>query len=482
VTNGVYANGGKVMAGDLTNRIALDKAVTVWSVNGAQETIIQGVGDNGLGAVRCAWLTNGAVLNGFTLRGGATRSAGDAATLLSGGGVWCVSTNALVANCNITGNSTIYDGGGSYFGTLNNCTLTSNSSSDGAGSAYGVLNNCTLTGNSASLHGGGSYHGTLNNCTLTGNLASYGGGSSSGTLNNCTLTGNSASLFSPGNSQNGGGSYSGRLNNCTLTGNSASRYGGGSYLGTLTNCIVWGNVANNSANYNSSTLSYTCTSPLAPGTGNIALDPQLIDGAHIAVTSPCRGSGTNSFVSGTDIDGESWANPPSMGCDEVWEAALTGPLSVVVSAPLSSLAEGVVLPLTGYISGRVSRLEWSFGDGPSVTNTGFQTAHVWTNAGDYTVTLTAFNTDHPAGVSTNLLIHVVPLELPVLVESGKSSNSFQFTFGSQAGVNYVVEYATNLTPTVLWQTLQSQTSTGGVIEVRDGNPTNNARFYRVRVP
>jgi hypothetical protein len=90
-------------------------------------------------AVRCAWLTDGARLSGFTLRNGATRSQG------TGGGVLCVSTNGIVSNCLLTNNSAFY-GGGAGYGTLNNCLISFNiAANSGGGSYYAILNNCTVS-------------------------------------------------------------------------------------------------------------------------------------------------------------------------------------------------------------------------------------------------------------------------------------------------------------------------------------------------
>ena len=103
VTNGIYLGGGRAIYGTMTNRVAVDKAVTLRSVNGPQFTHIQGRLAPGTvfggEAVRCVYLTNGASLTGFTLTNGATHSSGNAIQEMSGGGVWCNSTSAIVSRC-----------------------------------------------------------------------------------------------------------------------------------------------------------------------------------------------------------------------------------------------------------------------------------------------------------------------------------------------------------------------------------------------
>jgi hypothetical protein len=336
VTDGTYSAGGRAVNGALTNRVAVDRPVVLQSVNGPQLTIIQGHGGTA-SPIRCVYLTNGAALSGFTLKSGGTLSSGDWEYERSGGGVLCESVSVVVSNCIITGNSAYTEGGGVYFGTLNNCTISGNSAQQGGGTALSDLNNCVLNGNSATW-GGAALYGSLNNCSVSGNSArdpggtrlGEGGGTYSAALTNCTLmnnyarvTGGGASWGSligclvAGNSAlQGGGAAVDLVENCTIVGNSAPSdggvgggLGGGVLGGTVVNSIIVQNTDTFGApNYDEATLSYCCTAPDPGGTGNITDDPAFVDEAggnyRLQFDSPCINSGTNAFVgSSVDLDG-----------------------------------------------------------------------------------------------------------------------------------------------------------------------------------
>jgi hypothetical protein len=297
VTNGAYRSGGRVMYGSLSNRLAITKPVVVESFNGPAVTLIEGNPGVGDTAVRCVYLTNGATLRGFTLLSGATRAAGDSYKEQSGGGVWCESTNALVADCVLVSNSASLLGGGVYRGKLSHCTLSNNAAvlagggacssvladclllsnaavrvwppdaASGGGAESCTLSNCTLIGNVAAnwqndAGGGGANNSVLDQCRLTNNTAGAGAGASGSTLRNCILFGNSAAgsgggvaggtaigslILSNSSGSVGGGAIDCSLTNCLLAGNSSIYQGGGASGGVLHNCLVTGNASLGSA-------------------------------------------------------------------------------------------------------------------------------------------------------------------------------------------------------------------------------------------
>jgi hypothetical protein len=247
VFDGVYNWGGKGIRGG-NNRVAIINAVTVRSVNGPAATIIVGrplpilrplldwgdTGDTTGGGLdplpinRCAYVGNGAVLDGFTLTNGVAYGSPDA----SGGGAWCEASGQIV-NCILTDNSAP-SGGGVYGGILHNCTLVHNA-------AYGLLDDRNDGFGGA---GGGALLATLYNCTLVTNQASNGGGAAGCTLQGCTLMGNTAmGYWGDFKIGAGGGAFGGSLIDCVLSGNDALRSGGGACDCTLVGCNLIGNNA-----------------------------------------------------------------------------------------------------------------------------------------------------------------------------------------------------------------------------------------------
>jgi PKD domain-containing protein len=414
VSNGIYATGGRAMYGTMTNRVAVDKPLSLQSVNGSQFTMIQGYQvpgtTNGDAAIRCVYLTNGASLSGFTLTNGATHAAWYNTAEDSGGGLWCESATAVVSNCVMVDNSAAFAGGGAFGGTIINSTLRGNSSNDGGGAAASTLDNCALTGNSALYGGGGTFVGSLSNCTLTANSADGGGGASGGSLNNC---------------------------------------------------ILYFNTAVSGANYDSyCTLSYCCTTPLPPfGLGNLSADPQLASDSHLSAASPCRGAGSADYTSGTDVDGEPWADPPSIGCDEYHPGAVTGTPRVSLNAAYTNAAVGFPIQCTALIEGRTTMSVWDFGDGSRITNQPY-ISHAWASPGNYPVVLNAYNESQLGGINATVAVHVVAL--PVHYVAADSPNpTAPYTTWATAATNIQDAVDAAILPGALVLVTNEIYSTGG---------------------
>jgi hypothetical protein len=269
------------------------------------------------------------------------------------------------------------------------------------------------------------------------------------------------------------------LNNSAL----GSRSGAGVFGGSVTNSIIRYNYSFiNEDNYDGAfgaiSMAYSCTTPLPSGPGNIANSPEIGGDFYLRESSPCRGRGSPLVTYGTDIDGDAWLNPPSMGCDEYQASSVVGPLLVSLSQHWPDSTVGQRHDFFATYSGRISGYEFAFGDGPPATN-GLN-SHIWTNSGDYVVRFSVFNTDHPNGVSTNLSVHVYPFITQQFSSAGFVGTNFSLSYAQLPDVVYYVETTTNLVPPISWAFFYygSGPLTNGLL--LDTRATNEAKFYRMR--
>ncbi len=301
VSNGVYATGGRAVAGQtLANRIVITNSISLFSVNGPSNTVIVGQNPNGATAMRCAYISAGGTISGFTLTNGATLTTGDAVTNRSGGGVYA-DTSSLITNCIVTGNACDQNGGGVYGGTIFNSWILWNVGYFGGGAANSTGYNCFVSRNTGT-EGGGLSGGVFFNSRITLNVSGNNcGGAAGSSLFNCLIEANSAPWY-------GGGAGWCSLVNCTVVGNtnllSDTRCAGGVNNGSAVNCIIVSNKAASSSvpNYTTSSpnptpMTYSCSWPLPGGVGNISNNPQFVDFASgdygLKTNSPCINTGTN---------------------------------------------------------------------------------------------------------------------------------------------------------------------------------------------
>lgn len=163
VAPGVYSNGAvAAVQGSLTssNRVSVSDGVRLVALGSSTNTIIEGASSPspiangygiGVGAVRCVKLGAGAMLRGFTLRGGRSCSTSLTAQgeVYYGSGI-CAATTSVIIDCVIS-NCVATRGGGAYLGNYFNCRFYANRATGGTNVGAQILDkaklyNCVLDG------------------------------------------------------------------------------------------------------------------------------------------------------------------------------------------------------------------------------------------------------------------------------------------------------------------------------------------------
>ncbi|VGO11629.1 hypothetical protein PDESU_00174 [Pontiella desulfatans] len=415
----------------LSSEILVTNDIVIQSINGPDLTIVDGGGSNrcfNLGSTAC-------MVEGFTISNGYHA--------IDGGGVDALTADAVLTNCVIVANvagddgggvrrCTLFDcivadnqagdmGGGVFYSNLEGCSVERNFAGDhGGGIHFGSANyatNCIVIDNETLANGGGVKNGTVHNSTIARNKAARGGGADFATLQGCSIYGNTAT-------GDGGGANNCNVYSCTIVDNQA--YDGGGLLDARVsgfmafNTIIFGNVALSgeldevkflNGETETNAVFSCCCSDLTPGVnGNITNAPLLASYTHLSFLSPCIGAGIATKLPAIDVDGQSWLNPPSIGCDEYHGPdTVAGHVSVSVGAVPLCLVTDTQLKLTGEIYGAATMHVWNLGDEAMITNNLFP-SHAWASTGTYEIVLSVFNDSYPGGIFATQSIAVVATE------------------------------------------------------------------------
>jgi hypothetical protein len=377
---GVAVYGG--FAGNETTRSARNAAANPTIIDGSRSR-------NNLAAYHVVVGAEGAVLDGFIIRGGnANGGTLDSDPRRYGGGLFNLNVAMTIANCTFTGNTALIGGGAVYNegfnGTITGCRFDGNTTgANGGGGAilqFGsaapirdciivrnkarwgggiylnvsspTISGCSIGLNEAVMNGGGVFHfgnagPTYQRCSFWQNKAvngagTYGPGGASFFVN-CIFQANTAS--GPG-----GGVYntaSPDFMNCTFADN-AGKPGGAMFNATgtepeVTNSILWDNGTTEIGGA-AARVSYSDVEGGYAGTGNINQAPKFLRigdrPLRLAPGSPCLDRGTADNAPNTDANNLPRPFPAGGKYDM---GAYEGPTCVLTTEVLGGVG-GVVDP------------------------------------------------------------------------------------------------------------------------------------------
>jgi hypothetical protein len=279
------------------------KAITVRSWNGPAASVIDcnaTVSNPHRGFVFQSGEAPDSVVDGFTIRNGATLQ-GAINDTFNGAGILCTQNSSpTIRNCVITGNWA------GCWGAAVCCSFQS----------HPTIENCVITGNYSDDDGGGVFAWSGSQPTIINSIIAG---------NEARVTGGGISLFN-------GSSDEVIIINSTIAGNVAPFGAGMLGNATISHSIIWGNVGDHQIN-GGAVVTHSVVAGGYPGAGNMDVDPLFVDvlngDYHLRPDSPLIDAGDPLFEplnGATDIDGEARLNGGAIdvGADEVMQEEVFG--------------------------------------------------------------------------------------------------------------------------------------------------------------